>query len=96
MFFNGGPDVKKALPTDAWTIQLGAFKKEKNINTLLKTLNRAGFQVHTMPLQVIDGQITRIFVGTDVSKSKLEKELPALKKLTKLTGHLVRFDAVNR
>jgi septal ring-binding cell division protein DamX len=26
-------DVKKALPTDAWTIQLGAFKKEKNINT---------------------------------------------------------------
>ena len=86
--------AKNALPIQKWTIQLGAFKREKNINTLLKTLNRAGFQVHTMPLQVIDGQITRVFVGPDVSKSKLEKELPVLKKITKLTGHLVPFKTV--
>ncbi|MCK5818181.1 MAG: cell division protein DedD [Psychromonas sp.] len=85
----------KALHSQAWTIQLGAFKNAKNINTLLKRLNRAGFQVHTMPLHVIDGQITRVFVGPDVSKSKLEKAIPALKKLTNLNGHLIPFDAVN-
>lgn len=86
---------KKALPDTAWTIQLGAFQNAANINALLKTLHKAGFQAHTIPKQVVDGQLTRVFVGPDVSKSKLEKQLPRLKRLTKLEGKLYPFDAVN-
>ncbi len=87
--------TKKIVPQSAWTIQLGAFQNASNINSLLKTLHKAGFQAHTIPSQVIDGELTRLFVGPDVSKTKLEKQLPRLKRLTKLEGKLYPFDAVN-
>ena len=86
---------KKVMPAYAWTIQLGAFKNLANINSLLKTLHKAGFQAHTVPTDVIDGELTRLFVGPDISKEKLEKQLPRLKRLTKLEGKLIQFDAVN-
>ena len=87
--------TKKTAPESAWTIQLGAFQNASNINSLLKTLHKAGFQAHTVPAEVVDGKLTRLFVGPDVSKSKLEKQLPRLKRLTKLEGKLYPFDAVN-
>ncbi|WP_413698675.1 SPOR domain-containing protein [Psychromonas sp. KJ10-10] len=86
---------KQSLPETAWTIQLGAFQSASNINALLKTLHKAGFQAHTVPKEVIDGELTRVFVGPDVSKSKLEKQLARLKQLTQLEGKLYPFDAVN-
>lgn len=86
---------KSAIPQQAWTIQLGAFQNAKNINTLLKKLHKAGFQAHTIPRSVIDGELTRVFVGPDISKKKLEKQIPQLKRLTKLQGKLLPFDAVN-
>lgn len=86
---------KVTIPESAWTIQLGAFQNAKNINILLKKLNKAGYQAHTIPVEVIDGQLTRVFVGPDVSKEKLEKLLPQLKRLTKLQGKLLPFNAVN-
>lgn len=86
---------KKSVPDNAWTIQLGAFQNAANINALLKTLHKAGFQAHTVPKEVIDGELTRVFVGPDVSKSKLEKQLARLKQLTQLEGKLYPFDAVN-
>ncbi|WP_025566024.1 SPOR domain-containing protein [Psychromonas sp. SP041] len=78
----------------AWTIQLGAFQNKANINTLLKKLNKAGFQAHTVPKEVIDGQLTRVFVGPDISKEKLEEKLPRLKSLTSLNGKLVPFNPI--
>ncbi|GLS91490.1 cell division protein DedD [Psychromonas marina] len=87
--------VKPTMPESAWTIQLGAFQNASNINSLLKTLHKAGYQAHTVPTEVIDGKLTRLFVGPDVSKKKLEQQLPRLKRLTKLEGKLLPFDAVN-
>lgn len=87
--------TKKVASKTAWTIQLGAFQNAKNINALLKKLHKAGFQAHTVPAEVIDGELTRVFVGPDVSQTKLEKQLPHLKRLTQLEGKLLPFNAVN-
>jgi DedD protein len=87
--------AKVVVPEKAWTIQLGAFQNANNINTLLKKLHKAGFQAHTVPAEVIDGELTRVFVGPNVSKQKLQKMLPQLKRLTKLQGKLIPFNAVN-
>ena len=92
---NNTKEVKKKAPESSWTIQLGAFQNAANINSLLKKLHKAGFQAHTVPTDVIDGELTRLFVGPNVSKSKLEKQLPRLKRLTNLEGKLLPFDAVN-
>lgn len=89
-----GATKKVVVPESAWAIQLGAFQNAQNINVLLKKLHKAGYQAHTVPTEVIDGQLTRVFVGPDVSKKKLENQLPQLKRLTKLQGKLLPFDAV--
>ena len=89
------PVKAKKFTSHAWTIQLGAFKNKKNINGLLKRLKKSGFQAHTIPREVVDGKLTRIFVGPDISKKKLEKQIPQLKKLTKLKGRIVAFDPIN-
>jgi len=85
---------KVSFSDPAWTIQLGAFQNKANINSLLKKLNKAGFQVHTVPKTVIDGQLTKVFVGPDVSKVKLENKLSRLKRLTDLNGKLVPFNPI--
>jgi len=85
---------KTAFSDPAWTIQLGAFQNKENINTLLKKLNKAGFQVHTIPKEVMEGQLTRVFVGPDISKKVLEEKLPRLKRLTNLDGKLVPFNPI--
>lgn len=93
---------KKALPkknvatfsNPAWTIQLGAFQNKANINSLIVKLNKSGFRVHTIPKQVVDGKLTRVFVGPDISKAKLEKKLKRLKQLTNLNGKLVPFNPI--
>jgi len=86
--------TKTPFVDPAWTIQLGAFQNKENINTLLKKLNKAGFQVHTIPKEVMEGQLTRVFVGPDVSKKALEEKLPRLKRLTNLNGKLVPFNPI--
>jgi len=43
---------------------------------------------------VMDGQLTRVFVGPDVSKGKLESNLPRLKSLTGLNGKLIPFSPI--
>jgi len=94
---NSNADVsyEKVNFTDpAWTIQLGAFQNKANINALLKKLNKAGFRAHTIPKVVMDGQLTRVFVGPDISKDKLESLLPRLKDLTSLNGKLVPFTPI--
>lgn len=80
---------------NAWTIQLGAFQNAANINLLLKKLHKAGFQAHTIPSEVIDGELTRVFVGPNVSKTALESQLPQLKHLTQLQGKIMPFNAAN-
>ena len=86
--------VKVEFKDPAWTIQLGAFQNKANINSLLKKLSKEGFQVHTIPKEVMDGQLTRVFVGPGVSKKALEDKLPRLKRLTKLNGKLVPFNPI--
>ncbi|PKH01322.1 sporulation protein [Psychromonas sp. MB-3u-54] len=86
---------EKQFPESAWTIQLGAFESAENINTLLKQLQLAGFQAHTVPRKVTDGVLTRVFVGPDVSEKRLKEQLPRLKKLTQLEGKILPFKATN-
>ena len=60
----------------------------------MKNLNKAGFQAHTVPREVIDGQLTRVFVGPDVSKEKVRRKITKIKSLTSLNGKLVPFNPI--
>ncbi|MCE2571625.1 cell division protein DedD [Motilimonas eburnea] len=86
------PVTKVAFKDAAWTIQLGAFRNAANVKALVKKLRQAGHPVYTIPAVVTETGINKVYVGPDVSAQKLEKQLPALKQLTKLNGRVVAYN----
>lgn len=90
------PEPKQA-PTQsqftnaAWVIQLGSFGNKKNVDNLVNKLKREGYVVFTKSVTSSSGRLTKVFIGHDLDKKKLEKMLPALKQLTNLKGKLANY-----
>ena len=81
----------EAKTGSAYTLQLGSFKSADNVNGLVKQLRKKGFTAYTLPQNPVDGQLTKVFVGPNVSKVKLQKLRQDIEKLTKLTGRIVAY-----
>lgn len=75
----------------AWIVQLMALKNADNANNLVKDLQKRGYQAHTKP----ENGFTRIIIGPDVSKSKLERQILELEKITGSKGQLLKFKPIN-
>lgn len=74
-----------------WVIQLGSFRHEKNVKSLLAKLERAGYRAFSRKIQTSSGLLNKVFVGPDLDKQKLESALPHLKELTNLKGKVTTF-----
>ncbi|MBQ4814394.1 SPOR domain-containing protein [Pseudoalteromonas luteoviolacea] len=79
----------------AYVIQLGSFSHQANVLALTDKLKKNGFKTFTRPVKTPNGTLTKVFVGPDLNKQKLEAKLPELKKLTKLNGRLTQFKVAN-
>lgn len=82
---------EKALPQTAWVVQLGSFRHEKNVKELILKLKKAGYIAFSRPIKTKNGTLTKVCVGPELIKSKLEEKLPDLKKLTGVQGKIARF-----
>lgn len=78
-----------------WVVQLGVFRNFDNANQLVAKLRNAGYQAHVFPKQPEKGELARVVVGPDVSKTKLSAQVKDLEKLTGLKGRLLRFNPLN-
>ena len=76
----------KTIAQQAWAIQLGSFRHQKNVQDLVNKLKRNGYTAFTRPIKTKSGTLTKVFVGPELSKKALEKKLPKLKELTKVQG----------
>ncbi|MFZ6039459.1 SPOR domain-containing protein [Vibrio natriegens] len=86
------PVVEKNQYEDsAWIIQLMALKNHDNAVTLVADLQKRGYQAHTKQ----ENEFTRVIVGPDVSKSKLERQVQELQKITGSKGQLLKFKPLN-
>ncbi|KGY13800.1 DedD [Vibrio tubiashii] len=91
------PVVIKEVPErneyqdSAWIIQLMALKNADNAKNLVKDLQKRGYQAHTKP----ENTFTRVIIGPDVSKSKLERQIIELEKITGSRGQLLKFKPLN-
>lgn len=85
-----------AMPKAAWTIQLGSFNNAANVRGLVKRLRDKGFTAYTLPTKPVDGQLTKVFVGPNVSKDKLSRMQADIEKLTKLKGRVVAYNPVEK
>ena len=81
----------KAVPEQAWVIQLGSFRHQNNVDELVSKLKKAGYTAFTKPIKTKSGKLTKVFIGPELIQSSLEAKLPALKKLTNVQGKVARF-----
>lgn len=79
----------------AYVIQLGALTNAAKVEEIKATLSFANYTVFTIPTTAVQGKTTRIFVGPEASRQKLESTLPALEKLTGLKGVVKEHKVTN-
>ncbi len=81
-----------AEPEDgSWVVQLGSFRHQKNVGQLLEKLEKAGYRAFSRPIETRSGPLTKVFVGPDINKDKLQKALPHLQEVTGLKGKVAPF-----
>ena len=83
---------QSAVASSAYTLQLGSFKNAANVNALVKRLRDEGYRAYTVPKKPVDGQLTKVFVGPDISKAKLQKLQTKLDKFTGLKSAVVDYN----
>lgn len=77
----------------AWIVQLGALKNAAKVSEIVGKLRLSGYRVYTVPATPVAGEITRIFVGPDASKEKLQSSLAEMNQLSGLSGQLRAYQA---
>jgi len=77
----------------AWVIQLGSFRERHNVDSLIKKLKKNGYTAYSKPIKTRHGNLIKVFVGPELSKSLLTSKLSKLKKLTNMQGKIARFKA---
>ncbi len=82
---------KNEYADSAWIIQLMALKNVDNANKLVKDLQKRGYQAHIKQ----ENAFSRVIIGPDVSKPKLEKQIKELEKITGSKGQLLKFKPLN-
>lgn len=81
----------EASTGNSWVIQLGSFRHQKNVKQLLDKLEDAGYRAFSKPIVTSSGPLTKVFVGPNLDKSKLETAIPHLQELTGLKGKVTTF-----
>lgn len=91
---DSAPAAEQAPKGQAWVVQLGALKNADKVAEIVAKLRLSGYRVYTSPSPSpspsapVQGQITRIFVGPDASRDKLQSALGELNQLSGLNGQL--------
>ncbi|CDG49110.1 cell division protein DedD [Serratia symbiotica] len=81
--------VKEQAPVgQAYVVQLGALKNAARADEIVASLRLSGYRVFTVPSTPVQGQLTRIYVGPDASKQKLQSSLSALNAISGLSGQV--------
>ncbi|KMJ45051.1 cell division protein DedD [Xenorhabdus khoisanae] len=83
--------VEQAPQAAAYIVQLGALKNADKVGEIVAKLRLSGHQVYTIPSSPVQGQLTRIYVGPNASRQKLESILSELKEITGLEGQIKNY-----
>jgi len=88
------PQAEEKAPSgQAYIVQLGALKNAAKASEIVANLRLSGYRAYTVPSTPVQGQITRVFVGPDASKQKLEASLPQLNQISGLSGQVRSYSA---
>lgn len=85
---DSAPAADQAPKRQVWVVQLGALKNADKVSEIAAKLRLSGYLVYTSPSAPAPGQITRIFVGPDASRDKLQSARGELNQLSALNGQV--------
>lgn len=80
------PAEQTAPSGQAYVVQLGALKNAAKVSEIVAQLRLSGYRAWTVPSTPVQGQITRIYVGPDASKAKMQAAVGELKSISGLSG----------
>ena len=84
--------VEPQAGLSAWVVQVGSFSSEENAKALVKKLRAGGFQTPDPERIELRGKVLfRVQVGPMVNKSKADKLLPQIDKLSGTKGKVLRY-----
>ncbi|MBL6734787.1 MAG: SPOR domain-containing protein, partial [Shewanellaceae bacterium] len=75
----------------AWTLQVGTFASAANVNRLLQQLSKQGWSVYTVPQTVVEGKLTRVFIGPELDQNRLKSIQKKIKETFKTKSVIVKF-----
>tara|TARA_B100001094_G_scaffold333351_1_gene410993 strand:+ start:254 stop:853 length:600 start_codon:yes stop_codon:yes gene_type:complete len=76
----------------SWALQVGTFKDAKNVEKLITQLRVNKLKVYTIPRNIQDNALTKVFVGPDISRKRMIEYQKQVKQLTNTTGVIVKHD----
>lgn len=85
------PTDSAAPVGQAYVIQLGALRNAQRVSEVVSQLRSEGFKAYSLPATPVQGQINRILVGPDASKSHLQSQIASLKAKTGLFGVVMPY-----
>ncbi|EJD6044471.1 cell division protein DedD [Providencia rettgeri] len=80
------PEVKPAPQGKAFVVQVIALNNAAKVEEIVAKLRLSGYQVYTVPAKPVNNKLTRIYVGPEASRQKLEAALPELNSITGTKG----------
>ncbi|WP_342753925.1 cell division protein DedD [Pantoea sp. MBD-2R] len=88
------PATQESAPAgQAYVVQLGALKNAAKVNEIVAQLRLSGYRAFTVPSTPVQGAITRIYVGPDASKAKMQAAVGELKGISGLGGVVKPYSA---
>lgn len=75
----------------AYVVQLGALRNADKAKEIIATLRLSGYRAYSIPATPVAGQLTRLFVGPDASKQKLQSSLADLNRISGLSGQVRNY-----
>lgn len=70
----------------AFVVQVIALNNANKVEEIVAKLRLSGYQVYTVPAKPVNNKLTRIYVGPEASRQKLEAALPELNTITGTKG----------
>jgi DedD protein len=86
-----GSAAKVESAPNAWAIQLGSFSSADNAVALRDRLKKMGYVAFIEALRVDGKEITRVYVGPELSRERAGELVKKLQADTKLKGMVVQY-----
>lgn len=86
------PDLAANGLPEGWSVRLGSFSDSRNADALLQRLLGAGYRAYVRMIDSSRGQLSGVYVGPWVDRSRVERYKAELQEKFQLAGLVVAYE----